>query len=281
VTGCHPEAPPRRKGPERGLRSGPFRALHPLRVTTGVLACVSVACETFVPLRGKIDVGRESYVIFVGGGGVAGGDLYAVRTEGGSAVPVTFSAVGEMRPALSPDGIAVAFLRGGSLRDSVPSSVWVLNLLNGSERELSLPKGAGRPIRVAWGQGGRRLVVSTEHGLYQADVPPQPSRAQPIPETGRAAAESSLSVLLGDPVFARVVPCADPGDLCVRTDTGAPGLLAREARDPARWGDDSVAYLAGGAVWVRPVGPGRARRLEWSNVVRPRQLSVFLADSGR
>ena len=59
-------------------------------------------------------------VVFVGGDGAGGGDLYAVPTAGGRAIPITFSTVGEMRPALSPDGGAVAFLRAGSLTDSAP-----------------------------------------------------------------------------------------------------------------------------------------------------------------
>jgi hypothetical protein len=247
--------------------------VHPFLVT---------ACEgTLPPLRGQIDVGREGYVVFVSGGGVAGGDLYAVRTEGGAAIPITFTAVGEMRPALATGGTAVAFLRGGSLRDSTPGSVWVLNLFNGAERELPLPKEAGKPRRVGWGHDGSWLAVEAENGLYRVQAPPNDPRPRRVPTAERAVAESSLSVLLGRPVFARVLPCAHPGDLCVQASTGPPGLLAREARDAARWGDDSVAYLAGGSLWIRPVGPGRARRLDWSNTVRPRQITVFLGPSGR
>ena len=65
------------------------------------------------------------------------------------AIPITFSTVGEMRPALSPDGGAVAFLRAGSLTDSAPVSVWVLNLINGAERQIGLPEDAGRPMTFA------------------------------------------------------------------------------------------------------------------------------------
>jgi hypothetical protein len=104
-----------------------------------------------------------------------------------------------------------------------------------------------------------------------------------VPGRARAAAESSLAVLLGDPVFARVVPCSTPGDLCVVGDTGAPGPLAAGARDAARWGADSVAFLIGDAIEVRPLGPGRARRIAWSGLPgRPRQLTAFAgsADTG-
>jgi hypothetical protein len=64
----------------------------------------------------------------------------------------------------------------------------------------------------------------------------------------------------------------------VAADTGRPGLLARGARDAARWGDDSVMFFVGDAVEIRPLGPGRARRLDWEGVPdRPRQMTVFLA----
>ena len=76
--------------------------------------------------------------------------------------------------------------------------------------------------------------------------------------------------------FARAVPCEDPADLCVVGDSGAPALLAEDAGDAARWGDDSVAYLTGGRLVVRPVGPGHPRVVAWSGVPpRPRQLTVF------
>ena len=243
-----------------------------------VLAALLPACSgSLPPLRGEIVVGRDAYAVFVGGDALAGGDLYAVRLNGGPTLPITYSAVGEMRPALSEDGTMVAFLRGGSLRDSTPGSVWVMSLQTGAERELPLPRGAGAPERVGWARGGGSLVVATASGLYRFGAPPGPSDPAPVPAAERAAAESSLAVLLGQPVFARVVPCAEPGALCVAGDTGAPGLLARGARDPLRWGPDSVAFFRGGELEIRPVGPGRARLLDWDNVpARPRQVTVFM-----
>jgi hypothetical protein len=240
-----------------------------------------VACEsTFLPLRGKFEVGRDPMVVFVGGDGPAGGDLYAVPTSGGRAIPITFSTVGEMRPALSPDGAAVAFLRGGSLADSAPASVWVLNLINGAEREIELPEDAGRPEQAGWTDGGRSLVVRAGGKLYRAE-PPAEGAARPLPVAQRAPAESALAVLLGRPAFARAVPCANPEDLCVVGDTGSPALFARRAREPARWGDDSVAYLEGDRLVVRPLAAGRARQVEWSALpARPRQPSVFAGATG-
>lgn len=244
--------------------------------------CLIAACGgSLPPLRGEIEVGRESYAVFVAGGGAAGGDLYAVRASGGAVFPLTFTNVGEMRPVLSPDGVMVAFLRGQSLRDSTPGSVWILNLLNGADRELPLPKDAGLPVRVGWGSDGRSVVVAATRGRWRMGAPPQPPAPLPIGPTERAAAESSLSVLLGAPVFARVVPCADPDDLCVAADSGSDEPLARRARDPVRWGPDSVAYFVGGVVEIRPLGPGRARRLDWTAVPpRPRQLTMFRGPEG-
>jgi hypothetical protein len=238
------------------------------------------ACEaTLPPLRGKIEVGSEAYAVFVGGTGLAS-DLYAVRSDGGPAYPLTFTPVAEMRPALSPDGVMVAFLRGKSLRDSIPATVWILNLLSGTDRELRLPKGAGLPLQVGWLRDRTSLIVYTDRGYYVAD-PPAGSNARAVPESQRAEAESAVAVLLGDPVFARVVPCRTADALCVVGDTGSPGLLVRGARDPLRWGPDSVAFLLGARLEIRPLGPGRPRRLTWSNLPEnPRQVSFFEGRQG-
>ena len=228
------------------------------------------------PLRDEIEPGTDPYVVFVGGTARAGGDLYAVPAAGGPALQITYSAVGEMRPALAPDGGAVAFLRGASLRDSTPGTVWVMNLLSGTERQLRLPRDAGPPERVGWVEGGRNLVVEAGGALYRAPAPPAGGAARPVPPSERKAAESALAVVLGEPAFARVVPCANPGDLCVVADTGAPVLLAPGARDAARWGPDSVGYVSGGELRVRPLGPGRERRIPVSAGPRAvRQMTVF------
>jgi hypothetical protein len=248
-----------------------LRPLHPIAASL-----VLAACERgFLPLGGRFDIGRDPMVIFVGGDAPAGGDLYALQADGGGAIPITFSVVGELHPSLSPEGGRVAFLRGGTLTDSTPGSVWVLNLVNGAERQVRLPPRAGPPERVGW-RDGRTLVVRTRVGVYEVPAPPEEGEARPVVGPARAAAESSLAVLLGAPAFARVVPCADPAALCVVGDSGGPALLAEEAGDPARWGDDSVAYVSRGRLVVRPVGPGRARVVEWSGLpARPRQLTVF------
>jgi hypothetical protein len=246
------------------------------RRLAGAALLLLAACEGgFLPLRGRIEVGRDPMLVFVGGPATAG-DLFALRTDGGQAIAITFSPVAEMRPALAPDGGAVAFLRAGALGDSLPAGVWVLDLTSGREQRIELPADAGRPEQVGWSKDGRRLVVRSGGVLYRAEPPPAEVTVRPVTAADRAVAESALAVLLGRPAFARVVACERPEDLCVVGDTGAPALLAPDARDPARWGDDSVAYLQGDRLMVRPLGPGRTRRVEWSGVpVSPRQLSMF------
>jgi hypothetical protein len=228
------------------------------------------------PLRGHIEVGTDPFVVFVGGSSRAGGDLFAVQADGGPAIPMTFSAVGEMRPALAPNGGMVAFLRGGSLRDSTPASVWVMNLLSGGEREIPLPRDAGTPARVGWSADGRELVIEAGARLYRSPPPPADADARPVPAAERAEADSALDVLLGRPAFARVVRCPAPADLCVQADTGSPGLLARGAAAAARYGDDSVLILVGRELLVRPLGPGHTRRIDWAGLPpSPREPTAF------
>ena len=248
----------------------------PLTLVLGPLTFFSFSCGTLPPLRGKIDVGKEAFAVFVGGSGVSG-DLYAVRADGGPAFPITYTPVAELAPAQAPNGTDLAFLRSQSLRDSTPATVWVMNLLNGSERELELPKAAGAPRQVGWSEKGRVVIVRTGEGLYRVDAPPAKPEVSPVPPADSAVAESSLAVLLGDPVFARVVLCKRTTDLCLTTRRGAPGILAQAARDPVRWGTDSVAFLVGdNLLQIRPLAKGRPRALNWSNVpARPRQLTFF------
>jgi hypothetical protein len=221
-----------------------------------------------------MEIGSDPYAVFVGGSG-SNTDLYAIRPDGGQPVAITFTNVAELRPALSPDGGALAFLRGASLRDSTPSTAWVMNLLSGSERELPLPRGAGRPIRIGWEPGGTSLILRAERGLYRVNAPPLPPDPRPVPAREASRAESTLAVLLGQPVFATVVACEAPDDLCVAAN-GSPGLLARGAHDAARWGNDSVAFFVGEEVEIRPLAKGRPRRLLWKHVPEsPRQLTFF------
>jgi hypothetical protein len=235
------------------------------------------ACQgTLPPLRGKIAPGRDPFAIFVGGEGVRA-DLYAVSADGGPAFPITFTPVAEVEPSLAPSGTEVAFLRGMSLKDSTPATIWLMNLVTGSERELELPDDSGRPLRLGWTPDGEFLVVETGAGLYRFEAPPEGEDPVPVPQEERAVAESSLAVLVGDPVFAHVLPCKRPTDLCVLTRKGSTGILAQAARDPVRWGPDSVAFFVGGdLLQIRPLARGRPRVLHWSSVpLKPRQMTFF------
>jgi hypothetical protein len=232
-------------------------------------------------MRGQAEVGRDAYAVFVGGSGLSS-DLYAVRDDGGPAIPLTYTPVAELDPAVSPNGGMVAFLRARSLSDSTPATVWVLNLLSGADRELELPKGAGAPLQLGWTQDGTSIIVRAERGLYRLSASSSHVASGPVLEAERALAESSLAVLLGDPVFARVVPCQTAGELCVKADSGAPGFLARGAEQALRWGPDSVALLIGQRLDIRPLGPGRPRRLAWSRLPEhPRQVTFFPGRRGR
>jgi hypothetical protein len=116
--------------------------------------------------------------------------------------------------------------------------------------------------------------VSTTGGLYRFGAPPPADAPRPITAAERAAAESSLAVLLGQPAFARVVPCTEPGALCIESGSGA-SLLAPRAHDALAWGTDSVAYFVGEEVEIRPLGEGRSRRLDIAGPPRPRQMTAF------
>ncbi|MEO7136920.1 MAG: hypothetical protein ABI037_04345 [Gemmatimonadales bacterium] len=242
---------------------------------TSHLSLLTSCDPTLPPLRGQMEIGRDPYAVFVGGQG-PNSDLYAVRPDGGPPVRITFTNVAELAPALSPDGGGLAFLRGTSLTDSTPASVWVMNLLSGGERELVLPKGAGAPGDIGWGPRGKSLIVSASKGLYRFNAPPAAPDPHPIPAAERVRAESSFAVLLGDPVFTRVVPCKARRDLCVVGATGKPRLLAQAVEDPVRWGGDSVAFFVGARLQIRPLGPGRPRILMMTSAPeRPRGMTFF------
>jgi hypothetical protein len=152
----------------------------------------------------------------------------------------------------------------------------LMHLRSGSERELILPTGAGRPRRVGWGREGTSLIVAAENGLYRVSPPPGRPDIEAVPDAERAVAESSLAVLLGDPVFTRVVPCQDRRDLCLLGVTGKTALLAESVRDPLRWGPDSVAFFVGDRLQIRPLSQGRPRLLLMTDAPeRPREMTFF------
>lgn len=234
-----------------------------------------LACGGLSPLRGHAVVGRDAYLVFVADGAGGQPDLFAVRADGGPVIPLTYTNVAEAAPALSPDGGTVAFLRGRSASDPHPGAVWVLNLLSGADRELALPRRSPPADRVGWSADGRFVYARAGRVTYRLVPPPGRSdgaRAVNGPEW--FAAESSFAVVLGNPPFGRVVNCG--GELCVESRGGDTAPLAPGARAAVRWGGDSVAYLAGTELVVRPVGPGHARNVEWSGIPpHPREPTFF------
>lgn len=208
-----------------------------------------------------MEIGRDPYAVFVGEGS-GGSDLYAVRPGGGVTIALTFTPVAESGPALSPDGATLAFIRTAA---DAPSTVWLMNLLSGAEREVVLPRSTNAvPRRVGWARDGSALYVDTDRGIWRAAVPPRGVAATPVSGTELAAADSALSVLVGSPAFAAIEQCDSVGEgLCVRAE-GTERVVAPDADFGARWGGDSIAYVRSGTIEVRPAGPGRARRVEFA-----------------
>jgi dipeptidyl aminopeptidase/acylaminoacyl peptidase len=231
-----------------------------------------LGCGSVSPLRHHAVVGRDTYAVFVGDGPDRTGDLFGVRGDGGRVFQITFTAVAERRPALSPDGSMVAFLRARARRDTL-TTVWVMNLLTGAERRLELPAGA-EPESVGWGPDGRRLLVSAGRFAWELPAPPETGNAAPVPPGEWRRVDSALGVFVGAPAFARVFACEEA--LCAGADTGTPVVIADRGRDPARWGRDSVGYFVSDELLVRPNGPGRARRVGWIRPPpNPRELTAF------
>ena len=234
------------------------------------------ACGPLPPMRHRIEAGEDPYVVFVADAPDGRGDLWAMNTGGGESVQLTFSLPAESRPALSPDGDVIAFLRARSSADTVHRRAWLLNLLNGAEREMELPEGAGAPIEVAW-RGRGALLVRTSDGTYLLDAPPAPADPRRVSPAEAARADSAFAVHVGDPPFGCIMACADGSGLCVGDGAGRASSLAPGGRDPMAWGADSVGYVEGSELVVRPVGPGRARRARLpTRLAHAREFTAFL-----
>jgi hypothetical protein len=231
------------------------------------------ACGGLSPLRKHAIVGRDSYAVFVADAPGGAADLFGVRGDGGAVFQITFTPVREARPALSPDGGMVAFLRARRLQDSVAGAVWVMNLLTGGERRIEMPARIDADA-VGWTRDGRSLLVTAGRFAYEIPAPPARGEPRAIPPSEWRRVDSALGVFVGDPPFARVYQCEE--SLCAASAGGTPAALADQGRDPARWGSDSLAYLRGDELLIRPVGPGKARRVSWTGAPpNPRELSGF------
>lgn len=247
-----------------------------------LLALASLAGCRVSPLTNRIAVGDEPFLVLAGEGPDGQTDLFAGHVSGGELVRFTFSRDREASPALDPTGQMVAFLRSAG----PPIYLVVMNLANAAEREVELPEAAER---VGWSRSGTRLFVAGPSGIWWTPAPPRRLALAAIGASDalRWEADSALAVLVGEPPFGRVVDCelgdarsTEGRDLCLDVDGHEQQTLVRGARDPFRWGGDAVAYLVGGGpagrIEVRPLGGGRARRLEWRRPpAHPRQPSFF------
>lgn len=231
-------------------------------VVAGAAIALAVSGCAFSPLAHRIKVGEEPFFVFVGEGRDQHTDLFAVLAAGGPVTQVTFTALIEMSPRLTPTGEVVAFLR---MRDSLPDQhrdIVVINLLSYSEVLIPLPDSAGRPSAVAWSDDATKLYIRTDRGVWQAAAPQLPSVVTPVAANNGAVADSALELWLGRPRFSRVVSCSASG-LCVIGPKGDTAVLAPDGRDAIRWGNDSVGWFQSGGIVVRSLGPGHERIVTW------------------
>ncbi len=251
------------------MRRSRALALRPVLV----VALAACGC-TLPPLRGRAEIGKDPYAVFVART-TDGFDLFAILPSGGAPIPLTFTVVDEHAPALGPDGGALAFLRDQRTGDSVRTTVWVMNLLSGAEREIALPRALGAKVeRVAWSRDGRTLYLRTQRGTFSAAAPPSAPAPRLASGAELAVADSSFFVLVGQPVLGRADACGTA--LCLFDADGERSAIAENASAPIRWGRDSLAFFGRGGVVVRPVGPGRPRTLRWEPApVEPREMTYF------
>ncbi len=258
----HPSETGIARNPPFTVYRSPFTLLKPFTLFSVLTPLLLPACGGLSPLRGHAVVGRDAYLLFVGETADGQSDLFGVRADGGPVFQITYTPVVEAAPVLSPDGGTVAFLRAATIGDKKPGRVWVLNLLSGAERELQLRRGAAAPTALGWSEDGSAIYVRADTTVYRFVAPPASGEPRIVTDGERSRAESSLEVLVGQPPFGSVVPCGS--DLCVLSEQSAPAPFASNAHDPVRWGPDSVGFVSGPDLIVRPVGPGHQRRLEWS-----------------
>lgn len=219
------------------------------------------------PLKNKLAIGEESYVIFVGDAPNGNSDLYAVSTGGGAVHQVTFSPVNERLPALSPDGTRLLFARSGSADSG--TRLWIMNLENGGEDDLPQLPGGAVPEQFGWSSTGARIYVAG--GGDTAVIDPESGT---MTKASPGEASDGLIVRVGPAPGKRVFECGR--DLCLESDTGAVTVV-KQATAPLRWSADSLAYLRLDQIEVRPLAGGKVRIVPWANPPPdPRQPTVFI-----
>ncbi len=232
------------------------------------------------PVQNRLAPGEEPFAVFVATGEAGVGDLFAVRADGGTTFPITYTRVREMDPALSPAGTDIAFIREGVRDDPSSRRVVVMNLLNGAERIV--PTDGAIPGDLAWSIDAARLYIRAGSGTLVAQAPPADPDTRPLDHMEELYADSAFMVLVGTPAFARVIDCPE-GGVCVEQGGGGQRTLySADGRGPVRWGSDSVGYFVGSAFFVRPLGPGRMRELRLTPPrLDPREMTFFPGPTGQ
>lgn len=225
------------------------------------LALLGLAACSLSPLQNRIKPGEEPFVVVAGTGADENVDLFATLPGGGDVHRLTFTSMAESSPRLTRRGDVLAFLRHGTGSGREQGELVVMNLLNGAERHLDVADSVGTLRSIAWSDDERMLYLETESGRWVVDAPPVAPNARRIPGDLEAAADSALALWLGTPRFARIEAC-EVGTLCITGPNGEPRALSTDGRFPTRWGGDSVAWLEGDLILIRPLGPGPIRRLE-------------------
>ncbi|MBX0329487.1 PDZ domain-containing protein [Oscillochloris sp. ZM17-4] len=160
-------------------------------------------------------------------------DLWSVGAGGGVARRLTANPGEALRPALSPDGLWLAFTG----RDEGGPEVYVMPAVGGPSRRLTF-LGAARTQVAGWSPDGAEIIFSSEAGQPFAGMP----RLFAVPYLG------------GDP---RVLPTGPALSISYGPRGGA--VIARNVTDLARW----KRYRGGrtGDLWVSPEGGDDWRRL--------------------
>jgi len=244
-----------------------------------LLAGISGCRVSMSPVQNRLAPGEEPFAVFVATGEAGVGDLFAVRAEGGTTFPITYTRVREMAPALSPLGTDIAFIREGVRDDPSSRRVVVMNLLNGAERVI--PPGDTPPDAVAWSDDATLLYVRAGTSTLVAHTPPAEPATRMLDSIEAAHADSAFAVLVGSPAFAQVIDCPE-GGICVEQGGGERTLYSADGRGPVRWGSDSVGYFVGASFFIRPLGPGRMRELRLTPPrLDPREMTYFPGPAGQ
>jgi hypothetical protein len=120
--------------------------------------------------------------------------------------------------------------------------------------------------RLAFNDAGDTLYARTPTGLWAVAAPPAVSPPRRLAASDSVRADSSLTVYLGEPKFARVGACTNAaGALCAFPPSGEV-IWQEGGTDPVRWGSDSAGFLVGDRMIVRSGGGGRSREVRWTRV---------------